>query len=185
MRYWFVLFFLFSLTLDSHAQILTNTDTLYNPKATMVKSPKTASILSAVLPGAGQFYNRKYWKVPIIYAALGTAVYYIGFNTKEYQAARNEYVARLDDDITTVPSQELTDVSIGQIEIDKKFYKRMLDISYASIGIIYLLNIVDASVDAHLFTFDVSEDLTLNWQPTNLSMPDNKNITGVKFSLNF
>jgi hypothetical protein len=61
----------------------------------------------------------------------------------------------------------------------------MLDISYASIGIIYLLNIVDASVDAHLFTFDVSEDLTLNWQPTNLSMPDNKNITGVKFSLNF
>jgi hypothetical protein len=174
----------FIVSVSVSAQTLTNTDTLQHP-VKVYKSPKTASILSAVLPGAGQVYNQKYWKVPVVYAALGTAVYYIDFNTKEYRAARTEYVARFDENESTVPSPDFVDTSDGQLELDKKFYKRMLDISYASLGIVYILNIVDASVDAHLFTFDVSEDLSLNWQPTKTMGLDNQQYTGVKLSLTF
>lgn len=177
-------FLCFCFSVSVYAQELTNTDTLHNPK-TVYKSPKTASILSAVLPGAGQVYNQKYWKVPVVYAALGTAVYFIDFNTKKYRTFRNEYVARLDADETTVPNPEHADLEDAQIDKAKVYYKRMLDISYASLGIVYILNIVDASVDAHLFTFDVSEDLSLNWQPIKTIGLNNQQYTGVKFSLTF
>lgn len=177
-----ILCFLVSVSVS--AQTLTNTDTLHHP-VKVYKSPKTASILSAVLPGAGQVYNQKYWKVPVVYAALGTAVYYIDFNTKKYRTFRGEYVARLDTDANTIPNPEYADLQDAQIEKAKVYYKRMLDISYASLGILYILNIVDASVDAHLFTFDVSEDLSLNWQPTKTIGIDNQQYTGVKLSLTF
>ena len=185
MRIWLVLLGVVLFSVCVNGQTLQNTDTLHNPKATNFKSPKTASILSAVLPGAGQVYNQKYWKVPVVYAALGTTVYFIDFNTKKYRTFRNEYVARLDGDASTTPSAEYASLDDSQIETAKVYYKRMLDISYASLGIVYLLNIVDASVDAHLFTFDVSEDLSLNWQPNSTIGIDNHTYTGVKLSLTF
>ncbi len=182
----FVLALFCFLGLSVSAQTIQNADTLKQPTQ-VYKSPKTASILSAVLPGAGQVYNRKYWKVPIVYAALGTAVYFIDFNSKKYRTFRGEYVARLDDDSLTIPSPEYSDIADAQINDAKDYYKRMLDLSYASLALVYVLNIVDASVDAHLFSFDVSEDLSVNWRPEikpSLLNPKQQD-TGVSLSINF
>lgn len=184
--HFFVLTLFCILGLSVSAQTIQNADTLKQPTQ-VYKSPKTASILSAVLPGAGQVYNRKYWKVPIVYAALGTAVYFIDFNSKKYRTFRGEYVARLDDDSLTIPSPEYSDIADAQINDAKDYYKRMLDLSYASLALVYVLNIVDASVDAHLFSFDVSEDLSVNWRPEikpSLLNPKQQ-YTGVSLSINF
>lgn len=185
MKFWLASICFLCFNTFVSAQTFTNVEPLVNPKETIIKSPKTAAIFSAVLPGAGQVYNRKYWKVPIVYAALGTAIYYIDYNTKQYRIYRTEYVARLDGNEETKPSDEFALDSDVYIDESKKFYKRLLDISYASLAVVYVLNIIDASVDAHLFTFDVSEDLSLNWQPTNTTGLDNRQYTGVKFSLTF
>lgn len=182
---YFLVFFFWCAVSSLQAQKLSNADTLKTPEKTNYRSPKTASILSAVLPGAGQVYNKKYWKVPIVYGAMGTAVYFIDYNTKKRNIFRDELIARLDTNSSTVPDPELAKHSQAQIEDAKNYYKRMLDISYASLVAIYLLNIIDASVDAHLFTFDVSKDLSLRWQPYREINFQQQTFTGLKVSLTF
>ncbi len=130
-------------------------------------SPHKASVLSAVLPGAGQIYNRKYWKAPIVWAGLGTCVWFINDNTREYKFYRGEYLAMVDGDPDTVSEFE------GQFTPDAvrdvmDTYRRWRDLSYIAFGLVYMLNVVDASVDAHFVRFDVSPDLTLRLGP---SMP--------------
>lgn len=128
-------------------------------------SPRKATLLSAVLPGAGQMYNRKYWKAPIVWAGLGTCVWFIQDNNREYQRYRTAYKALIDDDPTTVDEFE------GQFSSDQVFdvmdtYRRWRDLSYVALGLVYMLNVVDASVDAHFVRFDVSPDLSLNMGPS-------------------
>lgn len=128
-------------------------------------SPRTASIYSAVVPGAGQIYNKKYWKVPLVFAAIGTSVYYINRNTKEFNSYKRAIILRQDGNPQTVDIQyqNLSDDLIRQ-NID--FYQRLRDISYFALAASYILNIVDASVDAHLKEFDVSDDLSLSFTPS-------------------
>lgn len=144
-------------------------------------SPKRASIYSAVVPGAGQFYNKKYWKIPLVWGAIGTSAYYINFNTKEFNSYKTALIARQDDDPTTVDLKypESTDASIIT---NMEFYRRLRDISYFALAASYILNIVDASVDAHLKGFDVKDDLHLSFTPSanNLSISP-----GLKLSYNF
>ena len=120
-------------------------------------TPAKAAFYSAVLPGLGQAYNKKYWKIPIVYGAIGTSLYfYLDSNTK-YNEVRDAYKRRLagfDDD-----QYDLLDDS--RLIAAQKFYQRNRDISLLVTVGFYILNIVDANIDAHLMQFNVNDKLTL------------------------
>lgn len=125
-------------------------------------SPKKATIMSAALPGLGQIYNRKYWKVPIIYGGFAVAGYFLNDNLKNIEKYKELFIAETDGDPTTINTSNFTTADLTRI-IDQ--YKQWRDLSYISFVVIYALNIIDANVDAHLFYFDVSEDISLNVVP--------------------
>lgn len=127
-----------------------------------MRSPKKAAIMSAALPGLGQAYNKKYWKIPILYAGFGVAGWYLRDNLRNIERFKQAYIAETDGNPETINdtgfgTQQLNDI------IDQ--YTQWRDLSYIAIFAIYVLNIVDASVDAHLFYFDVSEDISMNLKP--------------------
>ena len=124
-------------------------------------SPHKASVYSAIIPGAGQVYNKKFWKVPIVYAALGSAAYFTYDNGKKYKQYRDAFLLRQEGG-TDEYDGNYTD---NQLITIMDYYERNKEFSLLMIGAVYILNIVDASVDAHLFDFDVSEDLSLNTTP--------------------
>jgi hypothetical protein len=145
------------------------TDTLKKDSTKMqagkYHSPKKAALLSAVLPGSGQIYNKKYWKVPIVYAGFAGLAYSFQYNQSRYVKYRDALKFRIDNDSTT------TDNYVGIYSDDQlttlyKYYHRYRDLTVIGGLTLYLLNIIDAAVDAHLFTFNVSDDLTLHIQPT-------------------
>jgi hypothetical protein len=140
-------------------------------------SPTKAAMLSATLPGLGQIYNRKYWKVPIVYIGIGAVVYFVNFNNTEYQNWRKAYIYRVDGNPNTI--DEYPNYSTDVLERAMNYYRRNLEISYIAGGLVYVLNILDASVDAHLFDFDVSEDLTINLQPGFVPIPYGNSYKGV------
>ena len=125
------------------------------------KSPIKAAIYSLVLPGAGQVYNGKAWKVPIVYAALGTSYYFIRTNKAQYHRFRDAYLIRIDDDPNT--SDEFVDLipTAEGIKSYRDQARRYMEISYFSFGFVWLLNSIEAYVDCHLLQFDISEDLSL------------------------
>jgi hypothetical protein len=128
-------------------------------------SPRKASILSMVAPGAGQIYNRKYWKAPIAWAGLGTCVYFIQENTREYRRYKDAYIAIVDGDPTTTDEFNGR-FSSSQVLKVTDTYRRWRDLSYIAFGAVYLLNVVDASVDAHFVRFDVGRDLSAGIGPS-------------------
>ncbi len=135
-------------------------------------SPARAAMLSATLPGMGQFYNQKYWKIPIIYAGFGALVYFIDFNNTYYREYRRAWLARVDGNPNTVDDypRHSTDV----LERAMNFHRRNLEITYILSAALYLLNILDASVDAHLANFDVGETLSLGLKPASFPDPVNR-----------
>jgi len=118
--------------------------------------PAKAAFYSAILPGLGQAYNKKYWKVPIVYGAIGTSLYFYIDNNKKYHNYRDAYKRRLagfhDDQY-----QYLDDSRLIQAQ---RFYQRNRDLSLLVTVGFYILNIVDANVDAHLIQFNVSDKLS-------------------------
>lgn len=148
-------------------------------------SPKKATILSAVIPGAGQFYNHKYWKIPIIYVGFGTLGYFINANQTRYKEYKLAYKYRVDNDTSTVDKFPLYSAE-GLLQA-KNYYRRNTEISYIFTAVLYMLNVVDATVDAHLYDFNISDDLTLKIQPTLLknSFALNDFTKGIKITLNF
>lgn len=127
-------------------------------------SPKLATILSAVAPGAGQIYNRKYWKLPIIYGAFAGLIYGAVWNHQQFRTYKDAYLLRIDDDPTTIDEFEgqYSDENLLSLQAN---YRKNRDLCFIFTGVIYALNIVDAVVDAHLFDFDVGEDLSMKVEP--------------------
>ena len=130
--------------------------------------PSKAAFYSAILPGLGQAYNKKYWKIPIVYAALGTGIYFYIDNNNEYNRYRDAYKRRLagftDDEfwgeLNGVPLSSPRISNDGLIRAQKTL-RRNKEISLlVTIGI-YALNIIDANVDAHLLQFNVDENLAV------------------------
>lgn len=118
-------------------------------------APSKAAFYSAIFPGLGQIYNKRYWKVPIVYAAIGTGIYAYTWNNNKYHQYRDAYKNRLAgraDDFDYLDNSRLIE---GQ-----KFYQKNRDLSAIITVALYMLNIVDANVDAHLQQFNVSDDLT-------------------------
>lgn len=132
--------------------------------STAAHSPKKATIYSAVLPGLGQAYNKKYWKIPIVYAGFGTTGYFIYRNTTQYKLYKQAYIYRMDDDYLTV--DDYPEYTATELAYIKDNYRRNMEISYIATAAVYIFNIIDATVDAHLFDFDISDDLSMNWQPS-------------------
>jgi hypothetical protein len=127
-------------------------------------SPRKATILSAVLPGAGQVYNHKIWKVPIIYGAFVGMGYIIKYNNDKYRKYNTALIGRYDSDTTNVDPYPL--LTNDQLHTRSDAFRRDRDYAIAITTLIYLLNIIDAHVDAHLFNFDVSDNLSLHVEPT-------------------
>lgn len=140
------------------------------------KMPKKAALYSAILPGAGQVYTKKYWKVPIIYGGLITSAYYINESNDFYQLYKSTYLNRLDGDFT-----DNLNYSDSDLRTLTEHYRRNREVSALLFTLTYILNIVDASVNAHLFDYDVSEDLSLHIQPVYFSK---ENASGISLSFN-
>jgi hypothetical protein len=127
-------------------------------------SPKLASYLS-IIPGAGQIYNKKYWKVPVIYAGLGSAAFLIYYFNDISQYYREEYVYRINNNAPFL-HPELEDALTDNVLALRNVYRSRMEIAIAAFAIIYTLNIIDAAVDAHLYNFDISDDLSMIIKPT-------------------
>ncbi len=124
------------------------------------KNPRKATILSAVLPGAGQVYNGKSWKVPILYAGFMTDIYFIGYNNKRYQTFRTALFAFDDGDTSQFPSLN-RDALVRNVD----YWRQNRDLTILLLAAIYALNLIDANVDAHLSGFDISDDIAMKIEP--------------------
>ncbi|EAZ80642.2 DUF5683 domain-containing protein [Algoriphagus machipongonensis] len=144
------------------------------------KDPRKATILSAILPGAGQVYNNKAWKVPILYAGFMTDIYFIGFNNRRYQVFR-QALFDFDDGITT----EFPNLNRDGLVRNVDYWRRNRDLCILLLAGIYALNIIDANVDAHLSGFNVSEDLSLSVEPHVETFSSRNNSMGFSLKLNF
>lgn len=137
-------------------------------------SPRKATIYSAVLPGMGQVYNKKYWKVPLIYIGFGAFAYFIDWNNDQYVLYRQAYADIVDDDPNTNSFEDLnfegrwdgqTQQFTTALQRAKDYSRRNRDLVIISTAAFYAINIIDASVDAHFFNFDIGDDLTMRWIP--------------------
>jgi len=137
------------------------------PDTTLTHSAKKAAIMSAVLPGLGQAYNKKYWKIPIIYAGFGILSYFIVKNGREYRNFRTAYNIVATGDSANFDNEYVVryNGNLDQLQEGRNYYRRNLNLSYILTGALYILNIIDASVDASLYDFDVSDDLSLRFDP--------------------
>ncbi len=138
------------------------TDTLSLTKTANHRANR-AAVFSAVVPGAGQVYNKSYWKVPIIYGGFAALIYFINFNNTNYKTFKTAYLYRTDLDSTT--NDAFPNYTNDDLIVRKDYYRRNRDFCYILGGVVYVLNIIDAYVDAHLKDFDVSDDLTMHTEP--------------------
>jgi hypothetical protein len=156
-------------------------DTITRDTVRMIKNPKVATILSAVLPGAGQIYNEKVWKVPILYGGIITNIYFAEFNNRRYQLFREALFAFDRQD----PNPRFPNLNRDALVRNVNYWRRNRDLVFILFGAIYALNIVDAQVDAHLSGFDVSEDLTLFLEPSYESLTAGSRLFGMSLKLKF
>lgn len=179
------------IRLSSDAKSVVKIDTIWHP------NPKKATMLSAAIPGAGQIYNGHWWKVPILYAGLGTLGYFIYWNNNSYVRYRNAYIDFVDDDPTTTRYELLFPTDDYEITDDDWFeqtlenrqdnYRRDRDFLIICIVGAYTLNVIEANVAAHLHDFDVSDDLSMKIAPDlDYNFMSQKPIVGVslKFTIN-
>jgi hypothetical protein len=124
------------------------------------KNPKKATLLSAVLPGAGQVYNGKTWKVPILYAGILTDIYFIQYNNRRYENFRDALFALDAGETNQFPS-----LNRAALVRNVDYWRQNRDLTLLLLLGIYALNLVDANVDAHLSGFDVSDDISLKVSP--------------------
>jgi len=155
-----------------------------------ILAPSKAAFYSAVLPGLGQAYNKKYWKIPIVYAALGTSIYFFIDNNKEYHRYRDAYKSRLagnnTDEFWGTDSSgaplSTPRISNSGLERAQSTLKRNKELSLLITIGIYALNIIDANVDAHLLQYNVDENLSFK---PHLKYNELENTTDLGLTLNF
>lgn len=137
-------------------------------------SPSKAAFYSAVLPGLGQAYNKRYWKIPIVWGAIGTGVYVYLYNDDLYDRFRTAFKRRrvgfTDDEFWDLnPDDDFFPedprISTEALQDAQERYQRDRDLALLVTIALYALNIVDANVDAHLKQYNVDENLSLNIQP--------------------
>jgi hypothetical protein len=197
-----VILLLFCIQQSNYAQ-----DTLAVSKPVRHKfkaEPLRATMLAIAFPGLGQVYNRKYWKIPLVYAGFGAVIYSISFNSKNfnlYMKAYQDFTDAIPDTKsylkliladpstydpvlfpkTAVPSstQYYKDGMLRMVD----YYKRYRDLSYIGIGVWYLISILDANVDASLFNYDVTPNLDLTVFPSPVPLPGGFTGAGINLGM--
>ena len=144
-------------------------------------TPAKAAFYSAILPGLGQAYNKKYWKIPIVYGAMGVSLYYYIDSKNSYNEYRDEYKRRLEGLGRTEEFERYDDQTLINAQ---KFYQRNRDLSAFFVIGFYVLNIIDANVDAALIQFNVNENLSLKPNIYLNNVTDGTNV-GLTFNYNF
>jgi Family of unknown function (DUF5683) len=151
--------------------------------------PRKAAIRSAILPGWGQAYNKKYWKIPIVYAALGITGYIFIDNIKTYKDLKFSYTAKYKASLSSPDSTDYFKIKPQYLPLSpeslrqyRNQYRRYIDYSAVFFVIFWGLNVVDAVVDAHLKAFDISPDLSMKIKPAYNPLA---NSGGVSFVFNF
>lgn len=157
-------------------------------------APSKAAFYSAVLPGLGQIYNKRYWKVPIVYAAIGTGVYVYTFNDDFYDRFRTAFKRRqagfTDDEFYDINNDNAVgappDLDLDDLERQQENYQRDRDLALVLTIAMYALNIIDANVDSHLKQFNIDEDLSMDIQPyLDLNPITNNPDYGIAFTIKF
>ncbi|MGB4079683.1 MAG: DUF5683 domain-containing protein [Bacteroidia bacterium] len=123
--------------------------------------PKKATVLALSIPGAGQIYNKKYWKAGVVYAGFGGLIYMFKYNTDSLNKYQNIYISKLDTSILDLAPNR----SEASIKSDRDFHRRYRDISLLGFVGLYALQAIDANVDAHLKEFKVNKELSLKLTP--------------------
>ena len=155
--------FLNGLKKDTSGKNVLALDTVLKKKF----NPHVATLRSAILPGWGQAYNKKYWKIPIVYGALGVSAGIFFINLQTYKDLKQAVIYRSD----TIPSNDnlipakYAVLSTESLRFYRNAYRQNIDYSVLAFLLIWGLNVVDATVDAHLKAFDVSPDITLKIRP--------------------
>ena len=140
-------------------------------KVKVPHDPRKATIRSAILPGWGQVYNRKYWKVPIVYAALGITGYVFFDNIKTYREVRFAYQVTVGKDTASWDNVApylrvfVENNATSSLDNYRREFRRNIDYSVLVFLLFWGLNVVDATVDAHLKEFDVSPELSMKLKP--------------------
>lgn len=164
-----------------------------------VPNPVRATWLALIIPGGGQIYNRKYWKLPIFYGGFAGCAYALTWNGKMYRDYFNAYRDAANGNLTSsnvidlLPPNYLNQVSQSQLvetlRRRKDTYRRYRDLSIFAFVAVYLLSVIDAYVDAELSNFDISPDLSMHVEPavidTKTTLHSNNRSVGVQCSLRF
>lgn len=190
------MFFAISFSIVSAQEVLSEMkiDTL-SAKKTLEKawntdplSPAKAAFYSAILPGLGQAYNKSYWKIPIVYGALGTGIYFYQRNDKQYKRYRDAYKRRLDgftdDEFYGDRADGRPRLSDEGLRSAQKFYQRNKEISLLVTVGLYALNIIEANVDAHLKQFNIDENLSVE-PHLDIDPLDNRAFYGASLTFKF
>lgn len=188
-KQYIITFFFLLITLFSYSQeeaIIKIKDTiLVNNNDFNPLSPAKAAFYSAILPGLGQAYNKKYWKIPFVYAALGSGVYFYSSNNTNYKRVRTAYKLRENDKADEFDGLGdhiyLSDTALSTAQ---KSYKKDRDLSLLVTVGLYLLQIVEASTNAHLLQHNVDDNLSFTPQIIHNSAT-NKSIVGASLNIKF
>ena len=183
MKFFYLLISLFFLS-NAYSQVVPaeNTVSIKDSSATKkskvdtakkrIYDPKVAARRSAIIPGWGQIYNKKYWKLPIVYGGLGVTGYIFVNNIKIYKEYKFAYSARIKAQPPTLDSTDYNELdniykvlSPNSIRSARDEFRRYVDYSALIFILLWGLNVVDAAVDAHLKNFDISPDLSLQIRP--------------------
>lgn len=182
----FLLVFLFGnvslFSQEKKGDLLIIQDTLKRQEINAL-APAKAAFYSAILPGLGQAYNKKYWKIPLVYGGMGAGIYFYSTNNTKYHEFRDEYKKRLNGTYNPL------DPLFGNLDNDRlisgqRFYQRNRDLSVIVIAAFYVLNIVDANIDAHFSQFNINNELSLR-PDINLNEIDNKHNVGLTLNYQF
>lgn len=165
-------------TLSVEANDIIEIDTLEN-------RPNTAALYSAALPGLGQAYNNKYWKIPIIYGSGLVIGYFMSYNHKLYKQYRDGLIAIIDEDDRTEPVPFIPRAEVKDYQRQVDYWRRNRDLLVVATALFYVLNIVDAHVDAHLELFTVDDDISLNLEPSFDQTAMQTSLIGLSLKLRF
>ncbi|MCA0238556.1 MAG: DUF5683 domain-containing protein [Bacteroidetes bacterium] len=147
-------------------------------------NPRKAAFLSLALPGAGQAYNRHWWKLPIVYGAIGGMTWLEIQNVKQYRKLRDNYILLVDGDDNTNPTESpYNQIDATSMKAYRNQWRKYVEQTSLGLGLVYLLVAADAFVDAHLQRFDVSDDLSLRLKPQAETMPMGGPVFGVGIQL--
>lgn len=159
-----------SLALDLEGEGITIEEVSYEKKRINPLAPSKAAFYSAIFPGLGQVYNKRYWKAPLVWGAIGTGIYVYSFNNTEYNRARDAFKRRRagfnDDEFYDINGDGSgPDISLEALQDAQEARQRDRDLALLITIALYAFNIIDANVDAHLKQYNVDDNLSIDFKP--------------------